>query len=357
MTEQQQTSSCFKYEVPLTPLEELKRGNRILLTLYDIKQEQIQKMADELFSSSSELSKPVFKRGVHINEASNQYQYAAEPFDFDDLIAQQEQEQQDQEDQEQQEEPDPDTKAQIQEYLLEQEQEQQQDDLVWSPFGQRMVTPKDFDTFEPKVEPIIKKEPVKQEPVKQEPVKQEPVKQEPVQQEPVKQEPVKQEPVKIKQNLFEKLLQKYKKKADKINEIIERQEAERQEEAARQQQEAQNTFYDFAELADCFEANDEEEEEEKQEEQKNTNSDPKRNWRKCAQLQEKLDLLPDRLSKPTDKRFLQEWQIMEQVWHEEHRRIIIEHTENCEFCQSTPPKKLRRCEECNTIEPIEPIEY
>ena len=287
------------------------------------------------------LEKPILKRGVHINE------------DFDLVDPKEEEEEEDsdskrnweEEDSDSKrnweeedssnslsnwtknEEEDPDAKVQLQEHLL----EQQQYDLIWSPFGQRMVTPKDFKTFEEPVELIIK---------------------------PVQQEPVKQEPVKIKQNLFEKLLQKYKKKADNINAIIERQEAERQEEAARQQQEAQNTFYDFAELADCFEANDEEEEEEeKQEEQKNTNSDPKRNWRKCIQLQENLDLLPDRLSKPTDKRYLQEWQIMEQVWFEEHQRIIIEHTENCEFCQSTPPKKLRRCEECNTIEPIEPIEY
>ena len=210
MTDQQQTiTSCSKYEVlTLTPLEELKRGNRILLTLFNIKQEQIQKMADELFSSSSELSKPVLKRGVHINE----------DFGLADPIEQWE----DSGDSKRNWE-DPDTKAQIQEYLLEQEQEQEQDDLVWSPFGHRWVTQKDYNTFEVKVEPIIKKEPVKQEPVKQE---------------PVKQEPVKPEQVNIKQNLFEKLLQKYKKKAVLINAIIERQEKERQE-IERQEKERQ----------------------------------------------------------------------------------------------------------------------
>ena len=332
MTEQKTSTSCFKYEVPLTPLEELKRGNRILLTLFNIKQEQIQKMADELFGSS-ELSKPVFKRGVHFNEASNQY--AAEPIDFDDLIAQQEQqdqeqdqeqEQQDQEDQEQQEEPDPDTKAQIREYLLEQEQEQEQDDLVWSEFGHRWVTQKDYNTFEVKVEPII----IKQEPVN------------------------KQEPVKIKLNLFEKLLQKYKKKADKINAIIERQEKERQEAARQQEQEqdnfcesdhedmreelwpiaglparvfdlvpgdtvdcllsaesVQNTFYDFAELADCFEEIDEEEQEQEQ-----------------KQKQKKKQQNPDQCNCQEDQE------------------------EQCEECQKKPPKKLQRSEECDTLPPL-----
>jgi hypothetical protein len=286
MTEQQETiTSCSKYEVPtLTQVEYLKRGNQTLLDLFDIKEEQIQKMADDLFGNSIELQKPVLKRGVHINE----------DFGLADPIEQEE------EDSDSyslsnwaKNEEDADAKAQLQEHLL----EQQQDDLVWSPFGQCMVTPKDFETFEEPVEPIIKQESVKQE-------------------------------------------------------------------ASRQQQEAQNTFYDFADLVDCFEAMEEEEEEEKQEKQEdqtNTNSDPKRNWvkneTKCIQLQENLDLLPDKLSKPTDKRYLQEWQIMEQVWLEEYQRIIIEHTENCVLCQSTPPKKLRRCEECNTIEPIEPIEY
>jgi hypothetical protein len=313
MTDQQQTStSCFKYEVPLTPLEELKRGNRILLTLFNIKQEQIQKMADELFSSSSELSKPVLKRGVHINE----------DFGLADPIEQGE----DSGDSKRNWE-DPDTKAQIQEYLLEQEQEQEQDDLVWSPFGHRWVTQKDYNTFEVKVEPIIKKEPVKPEQVN------------------------------IKQNLFEKLLQKYKKKAVLINAIIERQEKEkqeierqeierqeieRQEEASRQQQEQdnfcesdhedmreelwqtepgqgdtvdcllsaesiQNTFYDFAELADCFEEIDEDEQEQKQQKQQNPEQ--------CNCLQEDPE-------------------------------------EQCEECQKRPPKKLQRSKECDTLPPL-----
>jgi hypothetical protein len=137
------------------------------------------------------------------------------------------------------------------------------------------------------------------------------------------------------------------------------------------------TFTDFADLVDCFEAIDEEEEENseslsnwvKNEVKNEVNSDPKRNWTKnetkneaknetkCIQLQEKMDLLPDKLSKPTDKRFLQEWQIIEQVWREERRRIIIEHTECCDYCQSIPPKKMQRCEECNTLEPLINLAY
>ena len=82
--------------------------------------------------------------------------------------------------------------------------EQEQDDLVWSEFGHRWVTQKDFDTFEPQVEPIVPK-------------------------------PVAAKPG----NLFEKILLKYRQKADKINEILEKQE--------------DPTFYDFADLEDCFE--------------------------------------------------------------------------------------------------------
>jgi hypothetical protein len=273
-TKQQQIStSCSKYEVPtLTPVEYLKRGNQTLLDLFDIKEEQIQKMADDLFGNSIELQKPVLKRGVHINEDFG----LADPIEQEeDSDSNRNWEEEDSDSKRNWEEKDPDAKVQLQEHLL----EQQQYDLIWSPFGQRMVTPKDFKTFEEPVELIIK---------------------------PVKQEPVKQEPVKIKQNLFEKLLQKYKKKADNINAIIERQEAERQEEAARQQQEAQNTFYDFAELADCFEANDEEEEEEeKQQKQQNPEQ--------CNCLQEDQE------------------------------------EEKCEECQKKPPKKLKKFEKCYTL--------
>ena len=128
-----------------------------------------------------------------------------------------------------------------------------------------------------------------------------------------------------------------------IEAILQRQEQEAFDKYLKEAKEA-NTFIDFADLADCFEAMDEEEEEE--EETQPIKTTPL----KCSQLQELLDVLPDRLSKPTDKKFLQEWQIIEQVWHEEHRRITIEHTESCEYCQSIPPKKLKRCDECNTID-------
>jgi hypothetical protein len=267
------------------------------------------------------LEKPILKRGVHINEDFDLVDPKEE--EEEDSDSKRNWEEEDSDSKRNWEEEDPDTKVQLQEHLL----EQQQDDLIWSPFGQRMVTPKDFKTFEEPVELIIK------------PVKQEPVKQEPVKQEPVKQEPVKQEPVKIKQNLFEKLLQKYKKKADKINEIIERQEAERQKqeqdnfcESAHEDlrenfeeiwqnegqgqpdtvdcllsaESIQNTFYDFAELADCFEEIDEDEEEEEQQQKQ-------QNPEQCNCLQEDQE------------------------------------EEKCEECQKKPPKKLKKFEKCYTL--------
>ena len=101
------------------------------------------------------------------------------------------------------------------------------------------------------------------------------------------------------------------------------------------------TFTNFEDLIDCFEAIEDEEE---------IKNQPIIST-KCPKLLEDLDILPDRLSKP--EKYFEEWRIMEQVWYEEHRRITIEHIENCEFCQTLPPKKLQRCEECNTIESLE----
>jgi hypothetical protein len=279
------------------------------------------------------LEKPILKRGVHINEDLGLADPKEQEEDSNSLSNWIKNGEQDSESLEEENsdslsnwtkngEQDEDAKAQLQEYLL----EQQQDDLVWSPFGQRLVTPKDFETFEARVEPIVKK-----------------------QQQEQKQAHQPQNKEISKNPLFKFLNTKYRNKAEQIEAILQRQEQEAFDKYLKEANEA-TTFTDFADLTDCFEAMDEEEEEEKQEEQKNTNSDPKRNWTKCSQLQELLDVLPDRLSKPTDKRYLQEWFIIEQVWHEEHRRITIEHTESCEYCQSIPPKKLKRCDECNCDE-------
>ena len=274
------------------------------------------------------LEKPILKRGVHINEDLGLADPKEQEEDSNSLSNWIKNGEQDSESLEEENsdslsnwtkngEQDEDAKAQLQEHLL----EQQQDDLVWSPFGQRLVTPKDFETFEARVEPIVKK-----------------------QQQEQKQAHQPQNKEISKNPLFKFLNTKYRNKAEQIEAILQRQEQEAFDKYLKEANEV-TTFTDFADLADCFEAMDEEEEEDETQPLKTTPL-------KCSQLQELLDVLPDRLSKPTDKRFLQEWQILEQVWHEEHQRIIIEHTENCEFCQSIPPKKLRRCEECNTLEPL-----
>ena len=89
------------------------------------------------------LEKPILKRGVHINEDFGLADPIEQEEDSDSLSNWTKNGEQDE-----------DAKAQLQEHLL----EQQQDDLVWSPFGQRLVTPKDFETFEVYVEPIVKKQ-------------------------------------------------------------------------------------------------------------------------------------------------------------------------------------------------------
>ena len=304
---QSTTTSCFTHDLDL-------KGNQLL-------------NIDN--TNSFILEKPILKRGVHINEE----------FDLVDPKKQEEEQEEDES-----------AKAQLQAHLL----EQQQDDLVWSPFGQQLITPKDFETFEVFVEPIVQKP--EQEAFN---------------------------PVKKVNNLFELIISKYINKwSSQINTFLQRQSQEEEEEEEEEEEQQEDdfcesdhedmieeyerelnkekeatevdplpiTFTDFADLVDCFEAIDEEEENSKS--LSNWTKNETKNEVKCSQLQENLDLLPDRLSKPTDKRFLQEWQILEQVWCEERRRIIIEHTENCEFCQSIPPKKLRRCEECNTLEPL-----
>ena len=163
-------------------------------------------------------TRPLLLRRPHINEDIG----LAEPIDFAAFLDQEE----NQEEEDQEEEQDEDAKNQLQAHNMEQDQ----DDLVWSEFGHRWVTQKDFDTFEPQVEPIIPK-------------------------------PVAAKPG----NLFEKILLKYRQKANKINEIMEKQEKERQErqedddfcesdhEDLRDQEQEDPTFYDFADLADCFE--------------------------------------------------------------------------------------------------------
>ena len=131
----------------------------------------------------------------------------------------------------------------------------------------------------------------------------------------------------IKPNLFQKIILKYKKKAIQIEEILQRQEKERQEEKEK--------ILKLKEFI-CFE--------------KLINSLDKKNLNKttCKNLQEDLDILPQ-IEKPeiinieTINDELIEELIKLECWIEEHNRITLEHTEKCEYCKSILSKK------CNNI--------
>jgi hypothetical protein len=340
-----QSNSCFIH-APAT--SENNQGNQLLNidntnfipTGLAEEAEQEQDPEQDLeqdLEQEQQIARPILKRGVHINE----------------LL----------EDEEDEEEEDED---EAKEQCIEHDLEQQRPDLVWSEWVNRLITKKDFETFMGFVEPIVKSVVVIMEPVVKEP------------------EPEKESEKKERVNLLQMLLLKYKKKAIKINEIIQRQmkehasikeastkeatkeatkeeeeeeeeeeeddfcesdhedmreeyEKEEQEQEQEQEQDEKNecnTFTNFDHLSDCFETKEENQEEQIEEEQIEEEQMPPLEDHVCFKLQAELNQIQISFENP--------------IWEEEYElnkdRIIKAHFQsNCNCCPPPPlPKKLAR---------------
>ena len=130
--------------------------------------------------------------------------------------------------------------------------------------------------------------------------------------------------------LFNLLNTKYRNKAEQLKAIIQKQEQEafnklindlKDENEKEEEEEDYFCESDHEDLKEEYEKELKIEKEQKEEENKKTT---------CLQLQQESP------NKPTDQ---DEAQVQE--WNKERRRIIIEHTKCCDFCQSIPPKKLQ----------------